>query len=297
MTTPVPPSMTALTAAAARAAHLIVDHEPLIFTDSLAATLLGDQADALLGYHRAHGAHDVLAVARATVTTRSRFTEERLAAAIARGTGQYVILGAGLDSFAWRSPRAARVRVIEADRPGPQRWKRDRLAAAGLAARGDVRFAGTDLETGSLAAALTAAGFDFGRPALVSWLGVIMYLTAGAVDRTLATLGRCAPGTELVAEYLVPGDLRDDLGRSYAEQVAPIAAERGEPWRTFLRPPEMAALLAAHGFAVTANVPQRDSVDAALWNRADPLRPAGLGWLAHARRTGPADGDSHTSGW
>jgi O-methyltransferase involved in polyketide biosynthesis len=89
-----------------------------------------------------------------------------------------------------------------------------------------------------------------------------------------------------VAEYLVPDDLRDDLGRGYARLVAPVAAERGEPWRTFLRPGEMTALLAAHGFAPVANVPQRDAVAAPLWERTDALRPAGLTWLAHARREG-----------
>lgn len=279
------PSMTALTAAAARAAHLVVDAEPLIFSDPLAAPLLGDQAGPLLDHHRAHGSHDVLAVARTTVVTRSRFAEERLAAAVRRGTTQYLILGAGLDSFAWRSPLAARVRVIEADHPATQRWKQARLAEAGLPARGEVGYAGADLEAGALEAALATAGFDPGRPALISWLGVTMYLTPDAVTGTLATLSRCAAGTELVAEYFVPGDLRDDLGHRYAQLVAPFAAEQGEPWRTCLRPEEMAGLLAGHGFAVIANVRQKDTVPGQLWDRADALRPAGLNWLVHARRT------------
>ena len=277
--------MTALTAAAARAAHLIVDHEPRVFSDTLAATLLGDQADPLLEYHRQHGRHEILAGARVMVTTRSRYTEDRLAEAAGRGISQYVILGAGLDSFAHRSPLAGQVRVIEADHPATQRWKRARLAEAGLPARGDVRYAETDLETGTLAAALAQAGLDFGRPALISWLGVIMYLTRDAVASTLATLRRCAPGTELVAEYLVPDELQDASGRTYTRLVAPAAAERGEPWRTFLRPEEMSALLIAQCFAPIANVPQRDTVDPGLWRRTDALRPAALSWLAHARLT------------
>ena len=284
--------MTALTAAAARAAHLIVDHEPLIFTDRLAATLLGDQAETLLAYHRAHGSHEVLAGARVTVATRSRYTEDRLAEAAARGVTQYVILGAGLDSFAHRSSLAARVRVFEADQPDTQQWKRARLADARVPARGEVRYAATDLEAGTLAGALARAGFDFGRPALFSWLGVIMYLTRDAVAGTLATLSRCAPGTELVAEYLVPDDLQDDRGRTYTQLVAPAAAEQGEPWRTFLRPEEMCALLAAHGFAPVTNVGQRDAVDGRLWDRTDALRPAALSWLAHARVTGPGTGEA-----
>jgi len=278
--------MTALMSAAARAAHLIVDHEPRIFTDSLAAAALGDQADTLLGYHRTHGTHEVLACARVTVTTRSRYTEDRLAEAIARGVTQYVLLGAGLDTFACRSPRAEGLRVIEADHPGTQRWKQGQLARAGIRPRGDLRYAETDLEDGGLTGALARVGLDFTRPALISWLGVIMYLDRDAVAGTLAALGPCAAGTELVAEYLVPEDLQDDLGRTYSRLVAPVAAEQGEPWRTFLRPEEMSALLAAHGFTTVANIPQREAVDSALWHRTDALRPTALFWLVHARRVG-----------
>jgi methyltransferase (TIGR00027 family) len=273
-------------AAAARAAHLIVDSAPRIFTDSLAAALLGDQAETLLGYHRAHGRHEVLATARAMVTTRSRYAEDRLAQAIDRGLTQYVLLGAGLDTFACRSPQATRVRVIEADHPATQRWKRSGLARAGISPRGDVRYAETDLQTGTLAAALTRAGLDLTRPALISWLGVIMYLDRDAVAGTLAALGQCAAGTELVAEYLVPEDQQGDLGRTYTRLVAPVAAEQGEPWRTFLRPEEVPALLATHGFTTVANVPQREAVDPSLWDRSDALRPADLSWLVHARRAG-----------
>jgi len=121
----VPP--TALTAAAARAAHLIVDGPPTIFADPLAHLVLAERADELLSYHRRHGEHLVLASARAQVTCRSRFTEDRLVDAIARGIEQYVILGAGLDTFAYRSELAARVRVFEVDHPSTQDWKRARL--------------------------------------------------------------------------------------------------------------------------------------------------------------------------
>src|SRR4051812_24610261 len=122
------PSRTAMTAAAARAAHLIVDGEPVVFADTLAYRLLGEQAEELVAYHRLHGDHLVLAGARAAVTTRSRFTEERLARAAAAGMRQYVVLGAGLDSFAYRSDLY--VRVFEVDHPATQEWKRERLRDA-----------------------------------------------------------------------------------------------------------------------------------------------------------------------
>ena len=113
-------SFTALTAAAARAAHLIVDQEPWIFADGLAAQLLGEQAEELISYHKLHGTHPVLAGARVQVTCRSRYTEDALSRAVSRGVGQYVILGAGLDSFAYRAGLAGRVRVFEVDHPATQ---------------------------------------------------------------------------------------------------------------------------------------------------------------------------------
>src|SRR5262249_34075672 len=161
--------------AAARAAHLIVDAPPAIFADPLAAPLLGGDAEQLLSYHRRHGSHLVLAGARAQVLCRGRYVEDRLAEAIDRGTDRYVILGAGLDTFAHRSPLADRVRVFEVDHPASQDDKRVRAAAAGLI--GSVSYVDVDFEAEDLLARLVAGGFDRWRPAVVSWLGVCMYLT------------------------------------------------------------------------------------------------------------------------
>jgi methyltransferase (TIGR00027 family) len=109
------PSRSALTAAAARAAHLIVDGEPIIFADTLAAALLGDRAEELIAYHRLHGTHPVLAGARVQVTCRSRYAEDTLARAFGAGVTQYVLLGAGLDSYPYRGGLAGGVRVFEVD--------------------------------------------------------------------------------------------------------------------------------------------------------------------------------------
>ena len=281
------PSQTALTAAAARAAHLIVDGEPVIFADHLAAALLGERADEFIGYHRAHGTHLVLSSARAQVLCRSRFTETHLAACVRDGTIQYVILGAGLDSFAYRTDAAhgGPARVFEVDHPGTQQWKRDHLAAAGIPVPGSVSFVPVDFERDSLAGRLSQAGFDPSRPAMVSWLGVTMYLTQAAISQTLAEIGGFAPGTQLITDYMLPADLRDEAGRTYAGLVAPAAAERGEPWLTFFAPGDMTALLEGHGFGAVEHVRQRDSIPAALWDRADSLRPAGLSVLARATVT------------
>jgi methyltransferase (TIGR00027 family) len=276
------PSHTALTAAAARAAHLIVDNAPTIFADTLASPLLGEQADELIGYHRAHGTHLVLSAARAQVTCRSRYTEDRLANSVERGITQYVILGAGLDSFGYRSHLAGRVRVFEVDHPATQDWKRSRLAAARIPVPDSVTFVPADLESGPLAQFLSQAGFDLSCPAQVSWLGVTMYLTEDAIGQTLAEIGGFAAGTELITDYMLPAGLRDETGRSYAELVSPVAAEWGEPWLSFFAPGDMSALLERHGFGSVRHVRQRDAVDAACWDRSDALRPAELSVLAHA---------------
>ena len=271
------PSLTALTAAAARAAHLIVDNEPVIFADTLAQALLGERAEELISYHRAHGTHPVLAGARAQVTCRSRYAEDRLADAVGRGVDQYVLLGAGLDSFAYRSPLAGRVRVFEVDHPATQDYKRRAWETPG-----DVRFAGVDFGRDSVGAALGRAGFDAGRPALVSWLGVTMYLDEGAIEETVAVLGGFAPGSELVVDYMLPAGLRDAAGTDMADLVGQAAAGWGEPWRSVFAPEAMAGLLGRHGFGPVRDVRQRDMVPAAAWDRSDSLRPIELSRIAHA---------------
>jgi methyltransferase (TIGR00027 family) len=278
------PSLTALTAAAARAAHLIVDNEPVIFADTLAQAMLGERAEELLSYHRVHGTHPVLAGARAQVTCRSRYAEDRLADAIGRGIGQYVLLGAGLDSFAYRSPLAGRVRVFEVDHPATQEYKRRVREVAGGdgGTAGGVRFVAADFGRDSLGEALRRAGFDAGQPALVSWLGVTMYLDESAIEATVAVLGGFAPGTEVVVDYMLPAGMRDAAGRMYADLVGQAAAEWGEPWRSVFAPRAMAALLARHGFGPARDVGQRDMIPAAAWDRSDALRPAELSRIAHA---------------
>ena len=276
------PSQTALAAAAARAAHLVVDHEPLIFRDPTAMALLGDTGEEMVGYHRRSGDHIVLAGTRTQVTVRSRYTEQRLATLAAEGLTQYVILGAGLDSFAYRSPLAGRLRVFEVDHPAGQRWKRDLLAAAHLTPPDGLTLVGVDLEAEPPTDRLAAAGFDRSAPALVSWLGVSMYLTPAAVADTLAAVGTLAAGSELVMEYALPEELRDATGRAYAEFALAVAAERGEPWLSFFAPEQLSDLLEANGLTVAEQVRQRDAVPAALWTRSDALRPLDLCRLARA---------------
>ncbi len=271
-----------MTASAARAAHLIVDDSPYIFSDTVAEALLGEHAAELLSYHRGHATHPILSAARAQVICRSRYAEDRLAEAVDRGVRQYVLLGAGLDSFGYRSLLAGQVQVFEVDHPGTQEWKRAALAMAGIGTPASLTFVAADLGADSLTGALQAAGFNFSQPAMVSWLGVIMYLPRPAIDSTLASLAGFAAGTHLIADYMLPQSLRDEAGDLYVSQVGSAAADRGEPWLTFLSPADMGGLLAEHGFAATEHVEQRHAVPAQLWERKDSLQPISLSMIAQA---------------
>ena|SRR5689334_1600977 len=280
------PSTTALTAAAARAAHLIVDDEPRIFADLLAARLLGDRADELISYHTLHGTHPILAGARTQVACRSRYTQDALSRAAVGGVTQYVILGAGLDSFAYRGGLATRLRVFEVDHPASQEAKRAALAAARIPVPGNVTLVPADLAADSLSGRLAGAGFDASVSAVFGWLGVTMYLTADAIAETMSAVARCAPGSELIADYLLPEEARDEAGALYGRQVGQFSAERGEPWRSSFTPEQIADLARRCGLGAARSISQRDTIPADLWRRTDALRPAALTALFHGGVTG-----------
>ncbi|WP_433671775.1 class I SAM-dependent methyltransferase [Nocardia sp. CA-136227] len=272
------PSRTAMIAAAARAAHLVVDHPPHLFRDTVAATLLGERAAELVAYHRESGDHPVLSGSRSQVSARAHYTETRLAAG---GFEQYVILGAGLDTFAWRTAPAGRVSVYEVDHPATQAWKRELLTDAGFDTAA-VEFVGVDFERDDLTAQLKAHGFDPDRRSLVSWLGVAMYLTEPAIAATLDTLSGFTPGTELVMEYALPDELQDESGRVFAQFARLATAQQGEPMLSFFSPESVTALLNEHGFTVAEHISQREAVDAALWQRTDGLAPVDFCRLVRA---------------
>jgi methyltransferase (TIGR00027 family) len=274
------PSVTALMAAAARAAHLIVDAEPRIFADTLAGALLGDRGEELISYHTLHGTHPVLSGARTQATCRSRYTEDALGRAADSGVAQYVILGAGLDSFAYRSGVAGRLRVFEVDHPATQDWKRRALSTVTIP--DGVSFVAADLAADSLTGRLAAAGFDAAAPAVIGWLGVTMYLTREAIIQTLTAIAGFAAGTELIADYMLPEDMRDEAGTMYGTLVAQASAERGEPWLSVFTPDDLSDLARRCGFAAVRHVRQRDTIPGGLWKRSDSLRPADLAMLFHA---------------
>lgn len=276
----VPPfPMSALLCAAARAAHLLVDGEPHVFTDSVAGLLLGPDGEEAIGYHLAHPDHPLLSAGRAEVTSRSRFAEDLLAASGAR---QYAVVGAGLDTYAYRHPDQA-VRVFEVDRPATQELKRAALERAGMT--GPVTFVGADLAVVPLGEALRGAGADPRQPLFVAALGLVMYLTVDELTGLLAQVAAWPGGAHLALDFLRPPD--DESARAYSEAVGSSVAAAGEPWRSRLTLDEAVDLAVAAGFPRAAATTPRDGLPAALWDRTDHLRPGSTSGFLHAT-TAPA---------
>jgi methyltransferase (TIGR00027 family) len=242
------PSLTAYGAALHRAAHQIVDSPP-IFADPLALRIVGRQAaeDIRAGHDR----HAQLAAARmrAFVAVRSRYTEDCFAEAAARGVDQYVVLGAGLDTFAYRNDRPD-LRIFEVDHPATQGWKRERLCDAGIGIPETLTYAPVDFERETLHDGLARAGLEFGKPAFFAWLGVVPYLSREAIDTTLGFVARdMKRGSEVLFDYAEPLESRNAAqGKALAELARRVAAI-GEPLRSFFRPEDLQRDLRALGFS------------------------------------------------
>ena len=239
------PSRTAMGAAAHRAVHQTLEGG-VIFADPFALQILSDDTRARLPDMANDPAHLPM---RLFVAARSRFSEDTMAACVARGVRQIVILGAGLDTFSLRNPHAGEgARVFEVDYPATQAWKRERLAQAGLALPASLTFAPVDFERQGLAEGLAAAGFRADQPAYFQWLGVSPYLTLEAIIATLDFIAGIA-GSEVVFDYAEPFENFLPAMRAYLTAAAESAASLGEPWLSLFNPPEMAALVRAREFA------------------------------------------------
>jgi methyltransferase (TIGR00027 family) len=239
------PSRTALGAAAYRAIHSEREGGT-IFKDPFALKILDDETRAALDEIAADAGQRPL---RLFIAARSRFSEETLAACVARGVRQIVVLGAGLDTFALRNPYAnLGVRVFEVDYPATQQWKRERIGEAGLAIPASLTFAPIDFERQSLGEGLAAAGFDANAPAFFQWLGVVPYLSREAIFTTLDFIAHIA-GSAVVFDYTEPFENHPPERRAHMMAAAQRAAERGEPWLSFFVPAELSDILRGKGFA------------------------------------------------
>lgn len=239
------PSLTAQRAAAYRALHQTLD-DGRVFKDPLAPIILGDDPGQVLGGDPQSPARLGM---RWFIAARSRFAEDSLAAAVRRGVRQYVVLGAGLDTFACRNPHAGEgLTVFEVDYPATQDWKRARLTEAGLQPAAGAVFAPVDFERQTLAEGLSAAGFDSSQPAFFSWLGVTPYLTREAIFQTLGFIAGL-PRSEVVFDHGEPPSAYQGAAAEAREARAKGVAAMGEPWITHFEPAALRQDLLGLGFA------------------------------------------------
>ncbi len=277
------PSRTAQRVALRRAAHQLIDR-PIVHEDPLALRIVGaDEAAALRAEPAQFEGGAFAPVLRAFLAVRSRIAEEALAAAVQDGVNQYVVLGAGLDTFAYRNP-FPHVRVFEVDHPATQAWKRQRLAEGGLDVPANVSFASIDFETERLPDVLRAAGLDASGPAFFSWLGVTPYLETATTLETLESIVPFAAGGGGVAfDYSVPPESLSLVHRAAFALLAKRVRDAGEPFRGFFEPESIQTSMRTMGFTTITDL-GGDEINARwLANRADALHVGSAGRILIAR--------------
>jgi methyltransferase (TIGR00027 family) len=246
-------SGTAERVAMRRAAHQLWD-EPVIFRDPLAWAILSEEARERI--HTGIEEENQNAWARglrAFVAMRSRFAEDEIAQSVTDGVRQVVVLGAGLDTFAYRHEHPE-LEVFEVDHPATQGWKRERLREGGIPIPASVRFAPVDFEQDTLAHGLAAAGFCADEPAFFSWLGVVPYLTRDAAFATLAFIGGLPKKSGVVFDYAIPREQLGEREQMAFDLLAERVARAGEPFRLFLDPAALESDLRALGFSAIENL-------------------------------------------
>jgi methyltransferase (TIGR00027 family) len=236
------PSRTALRVAMRRAAHQIYDAKPLVFDDPFAVPILGETYAEELRRTPTRPDRPFSVALRAFLVARSRYAEDNLERAVAQGVSQYVLLGAGLDTFAHRNPHPG-LRVFEVDHPATQQWKRELLETGGIATPQSLTYAPVDFECQGLPEQLAAAGFDNKAPTFFAWLGVVPYLTLGAFRATVAFIAAQPQGSGVVLDYGQPRSVLPFLEQLAHDSLASRVALAGEPFQLFFTPPEMAAEL------------------------------------------------------
>ncbi len=240
------PSRTAFAAAAHRAAHQVLERGA-IFTDPLALTILGDDAETVTSEARADPGRRGM---RVFIAARSNLSDAWLAEGVQqRDVTQMVVLGAGLDTFAYRHPLAARLKVFEVDHPATQAWKRRRLAETGVSAPAALTYAPIDFERDRLLDGLVAAGLDPDVRTFFAWLGVVPYLTTEAIRSTFSTIAALPGGAEVVFDYSDPPHTLSPEHQMRQASRAQRVAAIGEPWLSYFEPAELQALLQELGFA------------------------------------------------
>jgi methyltransferase (TIGR00027 family) len=263
---------TAVRVALWRAMHVQVDPPPHVLEDEIGLKLVAPDDDWL---RRPDMNPQVTRLFRASIVARARFVEDLVVEQAGRGVSQYVILGAGLDSFAQRRPEiASRLKVFEVDQPGPQAWKRQRLIELGFGVPEWLRLVPVDFEAGgSWWERLAVAGFDASRPAVVASTGVSLYLTKEAIAATLRQIAALAPGSTLAMTFILPLEFAEPEERPGFEAALKGARASGTPFISFFTPPEMLALAREAGFREVQHVPAAILTRRYFAGRADGLHP------------------------
>ncbi len=267
------PESTAVRVALWRAMHVLVDPPPHVLEDEVGLQLVEPDD----GWRdRPDMDPDATRGFRASIVARARFIEDLVAEQAEGGVAQYVLLGAGLDTFAQRRPElAAQLRVFEVDQPGPQAWKGRRLVELGFGLPDWLRLVPVDFETdGAWWQQMVGAGFDPDQPAVVASTGVAMYLTKDATAGALRQLARLAPGSTLAMTFLLPPALLDDADRTGLQASQNGARASGTPFVSFYEPQEMLALAREAGFAGARHVSGVELAHRYFADRADGLRPS-----------------------
>ena len=265
------PSRTALAAASHRAAHQLLEGGR-IFTDPLAVQILGEDPRTVAQDAAAHPSRRIM---RLFIAVRTRFAEDALASAVEEGARQLVVLGAGLDTFAYRSPFRERLRVFEVDHPVTQAWKRERLAEAGITLPPWLTFAPVDFEAQKLPEGLAAAGFDPEGKTFFIWLGVVPYLTEDAIFTTLQFITSVRGGAHVVFDYSDPPDTLPPEARAYHARRAALAESLNEPWISHFEPQALHAKLHELGFSGIEDLGPREIRARYFPNAKGPVRDRG----------------------
>ncbi len=265
------PENTAARVALWRALHVQTDAPPHVLEDEVGLKLVAPEPD----WQKRPDMSPFTRPFRASIVARARYVEDVVEAKVAQGFDQYVILGAGLDTFAQRRPElASRIVVFEVDQPGPQRWKAQRLMELGFGVSSFLRLVPVDFEQGDdWMGRLLEAGLSRERPAIVASTGVSMYLTRAAIEATLREVAALARGTTLVMSFMLPIELAEAAVRPGIEAAARGARANGTPFVSFFTPAEMLAIAREAGFARVEHVSAAALTERYFSGRSDGLRP------------------------
>lgn len=232
------PSRTALGVAIRRASHQLYDSPPLVLNDPIAVPILGDRYRPALEEAAASIGENFSVSMRAWLVARNRLAEDNLAHAVGNGVRQYVLLGAGLDTFAHRNPHPG-LQVFEVDHPATQQWKRELTVSNGLPNPASLHYVPVDFEHQDLAQQLAICGLDFAAPTVFAWLGVVMYLTRPAFRTTLDFIARFPEGSGVIFDYALPRQALAPHEQEARDALSARVQSIGEPFQLFFTPDEM----------------------------------------------------------